>query len=32
MRTAISPWCMSPLLFGVAFMLAGGVLHQDRKN
>ena len=32
MSTAISPWCMSPLLFGVGFMLAGGVLQQNRKN
>lgn len=32
MRTAISQWCMSPLIFGVAFMLDGGDLQQNRKN
>jgi len=32
MRTVISPWCMSPLLFGVAFMLGVGVRQQNRRN
>lgn len=32
MNTATSPDCMSPLLFGVAFMLAGGIQQQKRRN
>lgn len=31
MKTAISPWCMSPLLFGVGFIIAG-VFQQKCKN
>lgn len=32
MRTARSPWCMSPLLFGVAFMVGGGVIKGNRRD
>lgn len=32
MKTATSPDCMSPMLFGIAFILAGVIKHQKHKN
>lgn len=32
MKTATSPDCMSPMLFGVAFILAGVIKQQKRRN
>ena len=32
MKTVTSPDCMSPMLFGVAFLLAGVIKHQKHKN